>query len=222
MAKSYYNVLETLVNICAVQDGNIQILLKRKMTDPYKGYWILPGRILSTEEDLNTSAGKVVIEMTGLPSMYLKEGKTFSNLDRDPDTRIIACTFIAVTPKDIVSLKKDIDEHELKWFDINELPKMGYDHEIIIKENMKQLKKEIISNEEGVLSKLFPSDFTLPELQKFFENILGKELDRRNFRKKIVTGEYVIDTGEKTASGPGRPGTLYKFSERIKEGGFLE
>lgn len=222
MAKSYYNVLETLVNICTVQDGKIQILLKRKMTDPYKGYWILPGRILSSEETLDTSAGKVVVEITGLPSMYLKQGKTFSNLDRDPDARIIACTFIALTSKNLVSLKKDIDDREIDWFNIDELPKMGYDHEMIIKENVLKLKKEIINNEEGILSKLFPSDFTLPELQSFFENILGKSLDRRNFRKKIITGGYVIDTGQKTTGGAGRPGGLYKFSNRIKEGGFLE
>lgn len=221
MAKSYYNILETLVNICAVEQGTLKIFLKRKMTEPYKGYWILPGRILSKDENLEQCAGKVVLETTNLPSMFLMQSKTFSNIDRDPDERIIACTFTALTAKNLVEIRQT-ETQETNWFDINALPKMGYDHLKIIEENMVQLKKRILNNEQGILLKLFPSDFTLPELQKFFENITGRELDRRNFRKKITNDEIVEDTGVKNIGGAGRPGKLYRFNKSFGEGSIIE
>ncbi len=213
MTKSYYNIVETLVSICAVQDGEVNIFLKRKMTDPYKSYWILPNAVLSTEETLEESAKKIVKDATNLPSIYLTQTKTFSDIKRDPDNRIIACTYTALTAKELVKIK---DGSDMKWFKLKELPKMGYDHETIIEENIKSLKHKIMMNENNVLFKLFPSDFTLPEFQKFFESLSGKELDRRNFRKKLITSGMVVDTGEKNTGGTGRPGKLYRLNPKFE------
>ena len=220
MSKTYYNVVETLVCICTVNEGKIKIYLKRKNKDPYKGYWILPGDILSNNETLEEKAKNVVLETTSLLNIKLIQSHIFSNINRDPEERIIAATYIAITLQDVV--KNNNEMNETQWFDIDELPKMGYDHDEIITTNMNMLKRQIINNEEGILLKLFPRDFTLPELQNLFETVTGKELDRRNFRKKIITQNYVIDTGEKHSHGTGRPGKLYHINPDVGNKSFLE
>ncbi len=206
MAKSYYNVIEVLVNICAVDDGKLKIFLRHKKNDPYKGYWLLPGNIVPNNQTLEEGAEDTVINSTNFPSMFLIQGKTFSNLDRDPLERIIACTFTSVT------LKSLTNNSEMQWFEVNELPKMAYDHEIIAKENIKELKRQIMINQNNILLKLFPNDFTLSELQHFFEYITGRELDRRNFRKKLIDSKIVLETGEKVNTA-GRPSKLYMFNK---------
>ncbi len=206
MAKSYYNVIEVLVNICAVDNGKLKIFLKHKQNDPYRGYWFLPGNILPKDQTLEESAKNTAITSINFPKLFLIEGKNFSNLDRDPLERIIACTFTALTVKSLVH------NPEMEWFDVDELPKMAYDHEIIIKENIKELKTQIINNKNHILLKLFPNDFTLSELQHFFEDILNRPLDRRNFRKKLITSKIVLETGQKINTG-GRPSKLYMFNK---------
>lgn len=206
MAKSYYNVIEVLVNICAASDGKLKIFLRHKQNDPYRGYWLLPGNILSNDQTLEESADNTIVTATNFPSIFLIEGKTFSDLDRDPLERIIACTFIGITVKSLTN------NPEMKWFDINELPKMAYDHEAIAKENIEELKRQILINHNNILLKLFPNDFTLSELQHFFEYIMGRELDRRNFRKKLIDSKIVIETGEKINTA-GRPSKLYIFNK---------
>ena len=206
MAKSYYNVIEVLVNICAVDDGKLKIFLRHKKNDPYKGYWLLPGNIVPNNQTLEEGAEDTVINSTNFPSMFLIQGKTFSNLDSDPLERIIACTFTSVT------LKSLTNNSEMQWFEVNELPKMAYDHEIIAKENIKELKRQIMINQNNILLKLFPNDFTLSELQHFFEYITGRELDRRNFRKKLIDSKIVLETGEKVNTA-GRPSKLYMFNK---------
>lgn len=205
MAKSYYNIIETLVNICAADKSTLKILLKKKKNEPYQNYWLLPSSILSTDETLEMSAETVVEKATKLPAVYLKELKTFSNLDRDPEERIIGCAFLALTVKEFVR------QSELEWFDIDELPKMAYDHEKIAKESIQELKNKIINNEDNILLSVFPNDFTLPELQRFFEKILNKPLDRRNFRKKLISENIVVETGGKISTN-GRPSKLYRFN----------
>jgi len=206
MAKSYYNVIEVLVNICAASDGKLKIFLKHKQNDPYKGYWLLPGNILPNDQTLEESADNTVVTSTNFPNMFLIEGQTFSNLDRDPLERIIACTFTAITVKELVH------NHEMQWFEVNDLPKMAYVHEKIAKENIEELKRQIIINQNNILLKLFPNDFTLSELQHFFEYIMNKELDRRNFRKKLIDSKIVLETGEKINTA-GRPSKLYVFNK---------
>lgn len=206
MAKSYYNVIEVLVNICAASDGKLKIFLRHKQNDPYKGYWLLPGNILSNDQTLEENADNTITAATNFPSVFLIEGRTFSDLDRDPLERIIACTFTGITIESLTN------NPEMKWFDINELPKMAYDHEIIAKENIRELKKQILRNENNILLKLFPNDFTLSELQHFFEYIMDRELDRRNFRKKLIDSKIVVETGEKINTA-GRPSKLYMFNK---------
>ena len=215
MENSSYNLLETLLLIYSVDEGKLKIYLKKKQDEPYKGYWTLPSAPLDTQTTIEENAHKIYKSMTNLDETYMFQSKVFSDLNRDPNNRIIGISFIAITDKTLTDIKQD--NKEVAWFDVEELPKLGFDHANIIEEVTKEVKRKIIVNYNDMLLAFFPSDFTLPELQNFYENVLGKPIDRRNFHKKYVNQELVIDTGFKTSKGSGRPGTLYRFNlEKMK------
>lgn len=214
--KDYNQLLETLIGIFTVDKGKIKILLMHKKTEPYKGYWVLPGSLLSNNETLEDNITDVVCDTLGLPTMYIEQCYTFSNLNRDPDNRVVATAFIGLIDNITLVLKKqERDEIELAWFEINSIPKTGYDHDKIINKLVEYLKKRMINS--NILKILFPSDFTLPELQRVYEQVLNAEIDRRNFRKKLVNLGYVIDTGDVNEGYMGRPAKLYRFNDELEE-----
>jgi len=216
LGRNYNNYLETLISIFTIDKGALKVLLLRKKTEPYKGYWILPGNILRNDETLEDNITDAVLDKTGLLSVYIEQCYTFSNIDRDPDGRVIATSFIGLVDSKSVEIKREErPEFETAWFSIDELPKLGYDHESIISRNIDYLKRKIVNS--NVLKSLFPSDFTLPELQHVYEQILGRELDRRNFRKKFIGLDLIEDTLEKNTGFNGRPAKLYRFKDEIKE-----
>lgn len=205
-------MVETLVNIFTVETGNLKILLERKKEDPYKGYWILPGNILNNKVTLEETLEKTLTETIGTINIYFEQNHTFSNINRNPNERIIATSYVGLIDNKIKI--KNSEEKELVWFKISELPKIGYDHKEII-ETARELLKTRLAN-TTILQNLFPSDFTLPELQNVFENIMNIKLDRRNFRKKFLTLNLIEETGYNNLGGSGRPAKLYKFKENIK------
>lgn len=212
----YKMVLETLVNIFTVDSGNLKVLLMRKKTNPYKGYWILPSNIVSNDETVEDNVLKTMDGKLGLYNLYLEQCNVFSNLNRDPDERVVGISYIGLI--DFVSANLKMNERtgiEVEWFKITDIPKMGYDHEEIVNDAIIQLRKKLVNSK--VLKNLFPSDFTLPEIQKVYEQILNRKLDRRNFRKKFINLGLVTDTGYKNEGGNGRPGKLYRFNDDIKE-----
>lgn len=216
LGRNYNNYLETLISIFTIDKGELKVLLMRKKTEPYKGYWILPGNVLRNDETLEDNVTDAVLDKTGLLNVYIEQCYTFSNIDRDPDGRVIATSFVGLVDSKSVEIKREErPEFETGWFSIDELPKLGYDHEVVINRNIEYLKKKIVNS--NVLKSLFPSDFTLPELQHVYEQILGKELDRRNFRKKFIGLDLIEDTLEKNIGFNGRPAKLYRFKDDIKE-----
>lgn len=209
-----FNKVENLLLIYSADKGALKVLLEKKEDEPYKGYWIIPGGILESDISQRDFSIELFEDITSLTNNEIIQGGVFSKVDRNPFERVIAIVSVMITDKDVADLNK---KKNYSWFDINELPKLAYDYKEIIEEVTNETKDKIIGNYSNILTKFFPSDFTLPELQLFYENVLGKKIDRRNFRKKIMTQNYVIDTGEKTASGTGRPGTLYRFDiENLK------
>lgn len=215
LKENYNLMIETLIGIFTVDKGKIKILMMRKKTEPYKGYWILPGNLLSDKETLEDNITDVVCDKLGLPTMYIEQCHTFSNLHRHLDNRVLATAFIGLIDNiNLILKKQDKDDVELEWFDIDSIPKTGYDHDKIIAKLITYLKKRIIDS--NILKILFPSDFTLPELQNVYEHILGIKLDRRNFRKKLINLGYVTDTGDVNEGYMGRPAKLYRFNEEIE------
>lgn len=204
------NLLENLIVIYAADRGNLKILLKKRNEEPYKNYWYIPGEILDINSTLENSASRIFERETGVVSNNVFQGSVFSNLERSIEDRIIAFTSIIITDRDLVDMKKQNDS--LEWFDVDNLPKIAFDHGDIILKVTEDIKEKISLNYSNILLDLFPSDFTLPDFQNFYEKVLGKQVDRRNFRKKIFGQDLVIDTGFKSNKKVGRPSTLYRFN----------
>ena len=214
--KEYINYIESLINIFTVDQGQIKILLFRKKVDPYKGYWSLPNDIVRNYVTIEDTVSDLVYDVVGLKSLYLEQCHTFSKCDRGNEEYVVAVSYMGLIDSKSAEIKREErPEFESAWFSIETLPKLAYDHEVIIKNAIEQLRKKIVNL--NVLKTLFPSDFSLPEIQNVYEQLLGKKLDRRNFRKKFVNLGLVEPTGDKSEGGSGRPAKLYSFKENIEE-----
>ena len=211
------NIIESLLVIYTADEGKLKILLKKNEEEPYKGYWIIPGEKLTEEISLEDNPKIVFKNITNINIDDIKAAGIYSETNINEE-RIIQLTYTTIIDKNVADIKKD-DSSE--WFDIDELPKIGYNHSEIIEKATNNIKEKIIYNSDNIILELFRNDFTLSELQTFYENITGKKIDRRNFRKKILTQELVIDTGEKTSTSAGRPGKLYIFNKDNLKGKIL-
>lgn len=213
--KRYINQIEVMINMFTITGGKLKILLFRRDEDPFKGYWMLPSNLLMVNETLEECAQATIDEFIGLEDVYLEQCHMFSKVDRLPNDRILASSFIGLVDNKTVELKSQKGPFYGEWFSINEIPKMVYDYASIVENAILFLRKRM--RNISTLKHLYPSDFTLPELQVLYEQVLGKELDRRNFRKKFVNSELLEDTGYKTEGNNGRPAKLYRFKEDTED-----
>ena len=197
--------IEVFLNIFTVDDEKLKILLLKKEGSVA---WRLPSRLLKIDESLESSAAKICNKFK-IKGDYLKECHTFSEVNRNKDRRTIAVSYMTIINKYNL---KDYD-FEYQLFDINNIPKMAFDHGDIIKNAIFELKCELLNLNN--LKILFLADFTMPELQKICEEILDEKIDRRNFRKKMLP--LVEDTNESNEATLGRPAKLYRFSDKNLE-----
>lgn len=211
----YINQLEVVINLFAIENGVIKILLVKKEEEPFKNYWYLPSNLLMVNETIDECASYTIFEFTNFENVPLKQCNIFSKIDRLPGDRIIADSLIGI----ISSL--DLKSHEYKkniecrWFPIDDIPKTVYDHGMIIEDAVKLLKKEIKNN--NLVNLFLEDDFTLPELQSVYESAYNKKLDRRNFRKYMLLNDKIVDSGKNIKGQNGRPPKLYHFNENKVE-----
>ena len=205
----YINQIEVLDNIFTVDKNQLKVYLVRRTEEPFKGYWMLPSNLLMTSETIEECANATAEEFLGIKDIYFKQCNVFSKIDRLPNGRILGNSVIGLIDEGSLLLKKQSTHYEGVWFGIDEIPKMIFDHGAILEDSISFLKNQLTNPK--TLKILFPSDFTLPELQLIYEQLLNKKLDRRNFRKKIISLNILEDTGYKTTNKMGRPAELYRF-----------
>ena len=182
--------IEPIISLFMVEDSTIKVLLTHKEDEPYKGYWMLPRDFVTKEESINDSLIRILNENIGFSDIYLSEVNALSKVDRVIDNRVVGISYLGVTDPVTVSLKFKYKENaEYQWFPIDNLPKLAFDHSEVIEDSVKRL--QITVTTPVVLKSMYPSDFTLPELQKTFENLLNITLDRRNFRKRLITLDWI-------------------------------
>lgn len=210
--RRYINQIEVITSIFTIDKNKLKVFLIKREQEPFKGYWMLPSNLLMTSETVEDCADETVLEYLGIKGVYLKQCNLFSKIDRLPNDRILANSLIGLIDRESLIIRKKNTGYEGVWFPIEEVPKMIFDHADILKDAISYLKKELTNQE--MLKILFPSDFTLPELQTVYEQILNKKLDRRNFRKKIMNLDIIEDTGYKNNPTNGRPAKLYKFRDK--------
>lgn len=193
--------------------GVLKVLLIESDLPQFKGQWSLLGDLLRPDEDLDEASYRVLRERTGLTDMFLEQVKTFGTVDRHPSGRVITTAYLALV---------NIKDHQLKtmdnalsWHSVSELKTMAFDHKQILDTCLQVLQRKI--QEEPIIFNLLEKSFSLRDLQILFEQILGIEFDRRNFRKKLFTTGLLTDVGEMEKNVKHRPGKLYTFNQEAYE-----
>ena len=195
------------VVIVTLRDGELQVLLIKRDLAPYRGRWAIPGGFVRLEESLEEAARRELHEETGVSDVYLEQLYTFGELGRDPRGRVISVAYIALVPAPL-AVTAGSDAREARWWPLSKLPGLAFDHDQIVQYALTRLRYKIEYSAVGF--RLLPSPFTLTDLQKAYEIILGEPLDKRNFRRRIIEAQ-VIEPTDEVRSGEGRPARLYRF-----------
>jgi 8-oxo-dGTP diphosphatase len=202
-------------------DGiKLHVLLIERGAEPYKGMWAFPGGFLKMEEDAEQGALRELKEETDLTAQYIEQFYTFSDPHRDPRERIISIAYYALVK--IQEVKGGDDAAKAQWFAIDEIPRLAFDHDRILRKAMEKLRERIHFQPIGF--ELLPEKFTLKELQMLYEAILGVQFDRRNFAKKMLHFELLNQLDETVWPTPKREAFLYSFNKdkyfELKQKGF--
>lgn len=206
----------TDIVIFTLQDGQLKVLLIQRANDPYKNHWGLPGGFIEINEDLQTAALRELKEETGVSGVYLEQLYTFGKPDRDPRERVISVAYYALVPIDYLHIRADSDAKNVAWFACKHLPVLAFDHKQIIELARNRLASKL--DYSTIALQFMPVHFTLSALQKVYEIIMDMALDKRNFRKRILSLDCIEQTGESSRDGKHRPARLY----RLKSPGTVE
>ncbi|MGD8909070.1 MAG: NUDIX domain-containing protein [Chromatiales bacterium] len=198
----------TDVVLFTLHEGELCVLLIERSNMPYQGMWALPGGFLEIAEDLEACAKRELQEETGIEGVYLEQLYTFGAPDRDPRERIISVTYFALTRSDTLQPKAASDAARVAWFAVSELPGLAFDHAEIIQLARQRLVAKL--NYSTIAFQLLPKSFTLSQLQSVYEILLDEHLDKRNFRKAMLTRGILRETGKLARSGSHRPAKTYR------------
>ena len=202
-------------------DGErLQVLLIERGIEPFKGRWAFPGGFIKMDETAEEGALRELKEETGMENAFIQQFHTFSNPLRDPRERVITIAFYALVR--IQEVKGGDDAASARWFPLDEIPALAFDHDHMLRMATQRLRQEIHFHPIGF--ELLPEKFTLRELQSLYEAILGITFDRRNFAKKMLHLEILNELDETVWPTPKREAKLFSFNagkdEELKRKGF--
>ena len=198
----------------------LSVLLIERGIEPFKGNWAFPGGFLKMDEDAESGARRELREETGFETAVIEQFGTFSEVDRDPRGRVITIAYYALVQKgDVVG---GDDAAQARWFPINEVPQLAFDHDRILRVALKTLKEKIHFQPIGF--ELMPKVFTMPQLQYLYESILDVKFDRWNFSKKMLKLGLVTEVDDGVPRKGTRNPIKYRFNEEqyelMKSSGF--
>ncbi|MEP6926231.1 MAG: NUDIX domain-containing protein [Ginsengibacter sp.] len=193
--------------IFGFDENKLKVLLIRSDLKKYQSKWSLLGDLVKPEEDLDASAYRILKQRTGLNDLYLEQVHTFGEVNRHPAGRVVTVAWCSLI--NIQHHRLKILDNELHWHEIEKVTDLAFDHQKIFEACYLWLQKRVQEHPLGL--SLLPNKFSLRELQNLYEAILNIKLDRRNFRKKFFSMDFLVDMGEEEQNVPHRPGRLYKF-----------
>ncbi|MEW5820552.1 MAG: NUDIX domain-containing protein [Cyanobacteriota bacterium] len=195
--------------IFTIQDNDLQVLLIKRKTPPFKDSWAIPGGFIHVNETLEDAALRELKEETGVGDVYLEQLYSFGNPNRDPRKRVITVAYYSLVASEKLQPKAGADAEDVNWFSIHNLPDLGFDHSEIIDSAIERVRTRLAYTHIGF--QLLPQEFTLTELQRVYEIIIDKKLDKRNFRKRVLSMGILEETNKTKMEGYHRPAKLYSF-----------
>lgn len=192
--------------------GSISILLIKRKYEPFKGKWAIPGGFVLNDESLEEAVERELKEETGIKINYLEQLYTFGKPNRDPRGRVVSIAYFGLIRPNAFKIFASTDAEQAKWFNINDLPELSFDHKEILDAAIKRLKGKITYEPIGF--ELLDKQFPFSDLEKLYSTLLGRQVDRRNFRKKIISLNVLDELEEKVSKGSGRPANLFQFNQK--------
>lgn len=194
-------------------DDGISVLLIKRNIDPFKGWWALPGGLVKSHETLEQAVRRELKEEAGIDVGFMEQLYTFGDPGRDPRNRAVTVAYYCLVRPQNFKLDAKTDADEARWFNIKGLPKLAFDHRHIVQSAIDRLRGKLTYAPIGF--ELLEAKFPFSDLEKLYQAVLDKELDRRNFKKKIMSYGLLEETREmKKQEGAGRPAALYKFNRK--------
>lgn len=207
--------------VFTIQSGELKVLLVKRKIEPYLGQFAIPGGFIHDDEDLDQAALRELREETGVADVYLEQLYSFGEPKRDPRGRVISISYFALISADR-TLSAGSDAAEARWWPMKELPSLAFDHANILDYALERLRNKLEYTTVGF--QLLPEKFTLVQLQYIYEAILGKKLDKRNFRRRMAMLRILKPLDVYVPSAR-RPAQLYRFVasrfEKLKDKGIL-
>ncbi len=209
--------------IFGLDKHTLKILLIQRAKEPFAGSWAFPGGFVDMDETTENAAKRELEEETGIQDMFLEQLYTFSKVDRDPRGRVVSVAYYALVKMQDYKISAADDAQDARWFAVDQLPPLAFDHQDIFSVAMERLRGKLRYQPIGF--ELLPEKFTLSQIQDLYEAVLGKKLDKRNFRKKILSMNLLVDLQERQKGVAHRSAKLYQFDRNnylaLQEKGFV-
>lgn len=198
--------------VFGLDDEDLKILLIRRDLPPFEGKWALPGGFVRVGEALEDAVRRELTEETGIDQVFLEQLYTFGDLDRDPRERVVTVAYYALVKLSDHRIKAATDARDAAWFAVSEARGLAFDHDRILAAALERLKGKVRYQPIGF--ELLPPQFTLSQLQRLYEVVLEKSLDKRNFRKKILGMDFLVPLDEVQKDVAHRAARLYRFDRK--------
>lgn len=198
--------------VFGLDDKELKVMLIQRGLAPFEGKWALPGGFVRPDETLDAAARRELEEETGLRKVFLEQLYTFGALHRDPRERVISVAYYALVNLRDHQVRASTDARDAGWFGVHDVPSLAFDHADVLRMALDRLRGKLRYQPVGF--ELLPKKFTLSELQHLYELVLERELDKRNFRKRVLAMELLIETDEVQQDVAHRAARLYRFDER--------
>lgn len=216
---SHLEYFNTAVSVDCVIFGydnkDLKVLLIKSDLEEFKQLYSLLGDLVRPDEDIESASYRVLKNRTGMDDVYLEQVQAFGSINRHPSGRVITIAYFSLI--DIKHHKLKLNDNDLNWHSVKEVEKLAFDHKLILDTCLKRLRQQAM--ETPLVFNLLQEKFSLRELQALYETILGVELDRRNFRKKISIKDWLDDIDEMEDNMPHRPGKLYTLKKQFRTKG---
>lgn len=193
-------------------EESLNVMLIERDVEPFAGMWAVPGGFVRPGETLEGAAARELGEETGVTDVFLEQLYTFDDPGRDPRGWVVSVAYYALVSPDKHALHAATDARQARWFPVSSLPPLAFDHALIFRTALQRLRGKLSYAPIGF--ELLPQKFTIKQLQKLYEIVLGRRLDNRNFRKKIFGLDVLRELDEMQKGVPHRAARLYRFDER--------